>query len=521
MIKIAIYCRLSDEDKDKNNVFDESESIQNQKILLTQYAIEKKWEIFKIYSDDNYSGLDTNRPDFNEMIKDAENKKFDMILCKHQSRFSRDMEVIEKYLHRKFPEWGVRFISITDHVDTLDKGNKKSRQINGLVNEWYCEDISEAIRATFKIKREEGKFIGSFAPYGYKKDPKDHNKLMIDEQVAYVIKSIFNWYLEGYGTQYIAQTLNKKDIPNPTKYKRDKGLKYKNSSQTDDYGLWNKTTIRRILKNEVYIGNMVQGKREKINYKSKKIIQNPESKWIKVENKHEPIIQHEVFYAVQRRFKNKVRRTKKGKIHLFAGKVKCMDCKNSMNKVRASNGYEYLRCKLYARVATKQLCTNHSIRLDVLEEIITDKIKAHMKNVNNKYLVDKFNKEKIFIKNVYALEKKVNAIEKLIKDKDYIIKNLYMDKVKKIINEKQFKELNSKFMKDKEDLIRRKHKIKDKISEIRSEIDGMNSGIEVIEKYMNFKELNYMLVNKLIDHIEVGEKDQDKKEQKVKVYWNF
>jgi hypothetical protein len=389
------------------------------------------------------------------------------------------------------------------------------------VNEWYCEDISEAIRATFKIKREEGKFIGSFAPYGYKKDPQDHNKLIIDEKADYIVKSIFNWYLEGYGTQNIANILNEKGISNPTKYKRDRGFKYKNSSQTDGYGLWNKTTIRRILKNEVYIGNMVQGKRKKINYKSKKIIQNPENKWIKVENKHEAIIQHEVFYAVQKIFENKVRKTKKGKIHLLAGKVRCMDCKSSMNKVRSSNGYEYLRCKLYARGSIKQLCTSHSIRLDVLEEIIFDKIKNYMENVNSKELVDRLNKEDIWVRNLYTLEKKVNDIGKLIMDKDHIIKNLYMDKVKQVINEKQFKELNSKFTKDKEQLIQRKDKIKEEISTIKNKMENRNYKEEVVKNYKNFKKLTRGMVNQFIDYIEIGEKNQEEKNQRVKVYWNF
>jgi len=393
MNKVAIYCRLSDEDKDKNNKFDESESIQNQKKLLTKYSIENDWSIYKIYSDDDYSGLDINRPEFNHMIKDAREGKFNIILCKHQSRFSRDIEVVEKYLHRKFPEWGIRFVSLTDNVDTLDETNKKSRQINSLVNEWYSEDISRSIRATFKVKREEGKFIGSFASYGYIKDPKNKNKLIIDDEAARVIKMIFNWYLEGNGTQHISRMLNERGIPNPTKHKQRKGLNYKNSSQTDAYGLWNKTTIRRILRNEVYIGNTVQGKREKLNYKSNKIVSTSKDKWVLVENTHEPIIDNNTFEAVQKRLSKKIRSTGKGKAHIFAGKVRCMDCKSTMNKVRSGKGYEYLRCKLYLRDPKKKLCTSHSIRLDVLVDIVTERLKSHLDKIDEDKVAAKLSKD--------------------------------------------------------------------------------------------------------------------------------
>ena len=148
-----IYVRLYDEDRNKKYVTAESESIQNQKSMLINYAIERSWDIYNIYCDEDYSGIDSERPEFNKLLEDAKNHKFDIVLCKTQSRFTRDMEMVEKYLHNKFVEWNVRFVSLVDHVDTLDKGNKKSRQINGLVNEWYLEDLSENIRRTFLFGR--------------------------------------------------------------------------------------------------------------------------------------------------------------------------------------------------------------------------------------------------------------------------------------------------------------------------------------------------------------------------------
>ena len=170
-MKVALYCRLSEEDRNKQFETDDSESIQNQKSMLTQYADSHGWEIYDIYSDDDYAGADRRRPEFNRLLNDAEAHKFDIILCKTQSRFTRELELVEKYIHGMFPMWGIRFVSIVDNADTAVKGNKKSRQINGLVNEWYLEDMSDNIRSVLTNRRMNGLHIGAFALYGYKKDP--------------------------------------------------------------------------------------------------------------------------------------------------------------------------------------------------------------------------------------------------------------------------------------------------------------------------------------------------------------
>ena len=159
-MKAAIYCRLSEEDRNKQFETDDSNSIQNQKTMLVQYAMEQGWEIYNIYSDDDYAGADRKRPEFNRLIQDAEQKKFDIVLCKTQSRFTRELELVEKYIHGFFPIWGIRFVSIVDNADTDNKGNKKSRQINGLVNEWYLEDMSENIKSVLTNRRQNGFHIG-------------------------------------------------------------------------------------------------------------------------------------------------------------------------------------------------------------------------------------------------------------------------------------------------------------------------------------------------------------------------
>ena len=296
-ILCAIYTRLSKEDEDKQQP--ESESIQNQKSLLISYAVERGWDIYHIYCDEDYSGADSLRPDFNKMIEAAKEKKFQIILCKSQSRFTRDMELVEKYIHGLFPIWGIRFIAVADNADTEIKGNKKARQINGLINEWYLEDLSENIRMVFDMKRRQGQYIGGFPVYGYQKDPKNKNHLIIEPEAAEVVRQIFQWALEGHGKQNIAFMLNSRGIVNPTRYKAERGWSC-NHPIKNDYGLWNKTTVWRILHNEMYTGVMVQGRTKKVSYKSKTLITMPEEQWFRVEGTHEAIIDRKTFQTVQK-----------------------------------------------------------------------------------------------------------------------------------------------------------------------------------------------------------------------------
>ena len=299
--KAAIYCRLSEEDSNKTYHYEESESIQNQKLLLKEYAEKHNYQIYKIYSDENYSGLDKKRPAFCEMIQCAQKGAFDIVLCKTQSRFTRDIEIFEKYVHELFPLWGIRFISVVDNVDTNQKGNKKARQINALVNEWYCEDLSKNIKMVLKRKMAEGQFVGAFACYGYQKSVKDRHKLVIDEQAAKVVKQIFDLCLKGYSCRKIADNLTKQGIITPTMYKRVKGIAFQNPNvkQYQNDAKWSYNTVKKILKNECYIGNLVQGKEKKINYKQKKRVLVPRKECIVIEGSHEAIINKSEFYKVQ------------------------------------------------------------------------------------------------------------------------------------------------------------------------------------------------------------------------------
>lgn len=291
----AIYCRLSVEDKAKEAA--ESESIQNQKALLSTYAKRQGWAVYGIYADEDYSGLREDRPALQRLLTDAKQKKFTVILCKTQSRFTRNAATAEKYLHELFPLWGIRFVTVIDGVDTASRANKKARQINSLVNEWYSEELSENIRAVLRRKMEAGQFLGNYAPYGYRKDSACRHHLVVDAQTAPVVEKIYDLYLSGLSCKMIGERLTAEGIPTPSEIKRARG---------EDLGrrhaaAWSKGTIRKILQNPVYLGHMVQGKEEKISFKEKKTRELPQNQWIVVEHTHEAIIKEEIFGDVKKR----------------------------------------------------------------------------------------------------------------------------------------------------------------------------------------------------------------------------
>lgn len=291
-MRCAIYCRISRDDGDG----EENASIANQRAILCDYAAKMGWQVTDIYTDEDMSGADSERPGFNALLAAAKAGEMNVILCKSQSRFTRDMELVERYLHGLLPRWGVRFVSVADNTDTDRRENKKARQINGLVNEWYLEDLSDSIRLVLDHKRREGAFIGSFAPYGYIRSTAQRGLLVPDEGAAGVVRRIFIMALQGLSMQKIADALNADGIPNPTAYKRKCGLKYRNDPRGSG-DKWSRATVRRIITNEVYIGNMVQGKRKKEGYKSQRIIDQPREKWVRVCGAHQPLVSGELFAA--------------------------------------------------------------------------------------------------------------------------------------------------------------------------------------------------------------------------------
>lgn len=517
-MKVAIYCRLSEEDRNKQFETDDSVSIQNQKSMLLQYAMEQGWDVYNIYSDDDYAGADRKRPEFNRLLEDAENKKFNIVLCKTQSRFTRELELVEKYIHGLFPLWGIRFVSIVDNADTANKGNKKSRQINGLVNEWYLEDMSDNIKSVLTNRRRNGFHIGAFALYGYKKDPEQKGHLIIDEEAANVVREVFTLFSQGMGKTSIARLLNDRGIPNPTEYKRLNGLRYKQPDNKNST-LWKYFAISDMLVNEIYIGNMVQGKYGSISYKTKQNKPRPKSEWYVVEGTHEPIIDRELWDRVQMMVAEKAKPFITGNVGLFARKVHCANCGYTMRSSK-SHGQHFLQCS--NKHISKDSCIGAFISVNKLERMVIDEFNR----LSNEYLdKDELERNIEFCSNLQAQKEKINSeiavYYKKIEEYTKGIRDIYMDKVKGLITDDDFVEMSKDFANEKKRLQKMVADGQNRLIELDEKIVNGDNRRELIEQYTNLEHLTREMVVTLIDHINVGKRIPGTRNVPIEIHWNF
>ena len=380
--RAAIYVRLSKEDGDK----EESDSIVNQKELIRAFLADKpEIHISGEFVDDGYSGADFNRPSFKRMVSQIEAGQIDCVVVKDLSRFGWNFVEAGRYIDQIFPAMGIRFIAVNDHYDSINGRTSSDRILipfKNLINDAFCRDISIKVRSQLEIKRKKGDFIGSFAVYGYQKSPEDRHKLIVDDYAAGVVQDIFKWKLEGASQQRIADRLNERGELSPMEYKRFCGLAYKSGFQVNPKAKWTAVAIGRILKNEFYLGTMVQGKRTTPNHKVKKTIMKPSADWVRVENSHPPIIDREDFFAVEKLLMQdtRVAPNEQG-VYLFSGLVFCGDC--GQNMVRSSvcrNGktYVYYMC---GNNRTNRACSSHRISDKLLEESVFLSVKQHIEHI--------------------------------------------------------------------------------------------------------------------------------------------
>ena len=521
-MKVAIYCRLSEEDRNKQFETDDSGSIQNQKAMLLQYAMEQGWELYNVYSDDDYTGADRRRPEFNRLLQDAEQHRFDIVLCKTQSRFTRELELVEKYIHGLFPIWGIRFISVVDNADTANKGNKKSRQINGLVNEWYLEDMSDNIRSVLTNRRKNGFHIGAFALYGYQKDPDQKGHLIIDEEAAAVVREVFTLFSQGYGKTAIARLLNDRGIPNPTEYKRLHGLRYQQPKKKNST-LWKYFAISNMLTNEIYIGNMVQGKYGSVSYKTKQNRPRPKEAWYRVEGTHEPIIDRELWDRVQALVAQRAKPFDVGTIGLFAKKARCANCGDTMRSGKTSpkrGGKHYLQCA--NRHIAKDACIGSFIAVDKLEQLVMEELKR----LSAEYLDrDELERNIEFCENLQGhkarLRTDLAVYQKKIEEYAKGIRELYMDKVRGLISEGDFAELSKGFSAERTRLERVVVETEKQLIQLEEKIAAGDNRRELIEQYTNLDHLTREVVETLIDYISVGKRIPGTKDVPIEIHWNF
>lgn len=527
-MQAAIYCRLSKED----NKYDDSESIKNQKVLLTSYALERDWDIYEYYIDDDFKGSDRDRPAFNRMIKDAKEKRFQIILCKTQARFCRDMELVEKYLHKEFPEWGIRFISIIDHSDSNDADGKKARQITGLKDEWYLEDLSRDINRVLHSKQANGQYIGSWALYGYDKDPNCHGHLIIDPPAAEVVRLIYNKYLSGMGMKQIATELNVAKIDNPYTSKIKKGMKLNEGRLTPKKTYWNIGAVYSILNNQIYCGDMVQGRFKKASYKSKKLLRVPEEAWKIKLNTHEPIIAREVFERVKTMRSSRKRPVLEGTRHIWSGHVFCMECGQIMSLHRFPKKrkdvpkeeweYErYLACS--SRATSKELCEGSSIMIKTLDRYVLNEINDLARMYFN---AEEIEKKTRFEKDQAALElehitKEENRLNNLIEGCAGTLKCLYKDRVEEIVSIADFTTIKNSIAKEQEEYKTALKFYKDKRVAISRKKDKEVDRKSIIEKYKHISELSEEIIDELVEKVYISRKNKEDGTQVIKIIWNI
>lgn len=557
--RAAIYCRLSEEDRNKHSSADDSNSIQNQKVMLLQYAAEHHWDVYQIYSDDDYTGADRRRPAFNRLLTDAQDRRFDIILCKTQSRFTRELELVEKYIHGLFPLWGIRFISIVDNADTDNRGNKKSRQINGLVNEWYLEDMSDNIRSVLTTRRKNGLHIGSFALYGYQKDPDRKGHLLIDEEAAAVVREVFTLFSQGYGKTAIARILNERQIPNPTEYKRLHGLHCRQPGQAAGT-LWKYSTIADMLENELYIGNMVQGKYGSVSYKTKQNRPRPQSEWYRVENTHDPIIDRRLWDKVQALRAQKAKPFAAGTIGLFAGKARCHACGYVMRST-TTRGRRYLQCPNHH--ISENACPGAFISVDRLEQTVLhellclseqylepDEVKSHpipiIPKINCSSSANQSTKkpaaqEKAVPQQIQQQLSDIASLREKISECSHAVRSLYLDKTKGLFSECDFLNLLNEFTAEKKRLeqlaadaqrqlnaLEKQHIDEEHTKKAASSKESQNPNPppqhttdDLSEPNLFPEHLTRQMVEALIDHILVGKRIPGTRDVPIEIYWNF
>ena len=432
---VGIYCRLSNDDERDG----ESVSIENQKLLLQSYVRQRGWNEIAVYCDDGYSGTNFDRPGVKRLIEDAKAKKINLILVKDLSRFGRNYIEFGQYTDYLFPSLGCRFIALNNGIDTMsDNGSTDVMCFLNLFNEFYSRDTSKKVKAVKRACAESGKFMGTYPAYGYKRDPEDKHHLVIDEETAPTVRRIFAMRAAGTGFRAIAVTLNEEGVLPPG------ALYYQRKGRSDPRNVnhkWAETTVKALIRSEVYIGNMVQGKTGTLSYKSRKLINKPEEEWIRVEGTHEPIISREVWDTVVSIDKKKVRKTPPtdGIRSIFTGLVYCADCgfkmRNHIERFTYKDGtpgrYSSFICGNYAR-SGKSACTIHSIYENVLEELVLTDIreKARFVECDGERLAEQISrmKEKESRSRVISYEQELKAAAARMIELERLMQNLYEDK---------------------------------------------------------------------------------------------
>ena len=521
--KTALYCRLSQDD----GIEGDSNSIQNQKAILQKFAEDHHFPSPCFYVDDGFSGGNFQRPAFQQMISDMENGEIGIIVTKDLSRLGRNQLHTGLYIEERFPMFGVRYIAINDNVDTDSSESDDLMPFKNLFNEWFIRDTSRKIRAVLKAKAERGEWLGTRAPYGYRKDP-DTKKLIVDEDAAVIVRRIFAMCAGGSGPSQIARILKKEQILTPTMYAYTRyGITHTCLDTAHPYN-WSDSAIANLLENEIYLGNTVNMKYSTKSYKDKRRVEHSREECLVFENTHPALITREVWDVVQRVRKNKRRLTKMEEQSKYSGLVFCADCGSNMVLHRAhtmSASYNHFTCRTYKRDG--EACTGHYIRECVLDEIVLEdlrRVTSAAREHPEKFAAYIGSKQSAELqREIRRQEKELAAMRKRKAELDAIFKKLYEDSVLGSITTKQFQMLSGSYTEEQNRITAGIPQKENEIQRLRETAIGTDSFLDKAKQYTDITELTPELLRLFIEKIVVHEKEvkwSKHAPQTVEIYYN-
>lgn len=522
----ALYCRLSRDDGTES----ESNSIGNQKKLLSQKAKEMGLTDTKYYVDDGYTGTNFNRPGFQQLIDDIEIGLVSAVMVKDLSRFGRDYVSVGNYTDSYFPEHNVRFIAVNDAIDS-DEGESEIAPFKNILNEMYARDISKKIRSSHRLRGSMGEPL-SQPPYGYMKSPENKKKWIIDPEAATVVKSIFKMCLDGKGNETIARELQENKVLIPMAYWRSKGLnRGGKKTQTNPYK-WCKTTIQKILSQQEYCGDIINFKTYSKSFKNKTRYENSKENWAVFKNVNEPIIDRETFETVQKFISKTKRRAPKkenGERSIFNGLIYCGDCHSKMRYHTSTSNKEihYFTCS-DNKVDYRGKCPGrHYVRADALEEVVKLELRrlVEMLEINESYFA-----QLLLRKNDEEREKDKKFLETELQKAiarsgtvSQLYEKLYEDNVIGKVSDEWFAELSHKYEKERMDLKAKIADTRHKIEELKNTNSEYGKFISAIRRFMQMDNLTSPLLRELIDHIDIFETEGTGKSrtQRIVIYYRF
>ena len=499
---VALYIRLSKEDESAGP----SQSVQNQESLLREFVQQHRLSVFDTYVDDGWSGTNFDRPNFQRMIGDIETKKVNMVITKDLSRLGRDYIMTGHYMERYFPEHRVRYISLLDGIDTgVDSTANDITPFRAIMNDMYAKDISKKIKSVKRDKQRKGQFIGGKPMYGYKMHPTEKNKIVIDEEVAPIVRRIFALALSGISCRKIATTLNEEGIPTPSAYC---GWKARNTGPYS--GQWSSERISEMLKNETYIGNMVQGRMVKISYKSKKCLRQSPENWVVVEGTHEPIIDSETFQKVQRLINSRKHTRSRTYDFLLKGLIFCHECGYPMAVINRKNAAGedrlFFVCRTYQRFTKAGVCTCHSIKEETVNEAVLAKVREDCQAYLDPERLRPIAEEEVEkAKKAAKCKAEIQSLQSKITAMTTKLDQMYMDRLNGLLPEEDFQRIYQKVKMDRTVL-------EDRLKNLQNQLDQPVSAEEkarsLVKQFLDSALTSRELLVSLIERVELTEEKE-------------